>query len=124
MNQRWSLDSLYKSFECKEFMEDVNKIDRITEKIKKWAYGNLSNYDNSKKKIEEYLNLKIEFNSVSDRLAAFAHLTSAVEAKNEKAQKITEELQRKITELTAVNVQFQKWLGKLENLKQILEESE
>jgi hypothetical protein len=37
MNQRWSLDELYKSFESKEFKQDYEKCLEEIESIKAWA---------------------------------------------------------------------------------------
>ena len=123
MNTKWSLDELYTSFDSKEFKEDLEKCFGQMEKKKEWTEKNLNSTDNAAKKIEEYISMEIDLNNIFIKLGAFARLTSAVEAKNEKALQTLDKLQSKSTELTKPEVNFQKWLGSLENLDEIISSS-
>jgi pepF/M3 family oligoendopeptidase len=124
MNTKWSLDELYTSFDSSEFKADIEKFDNYISAFKSWSIENLKDSSEASRKIEEYLKLKSEFYSLYIRLGDFAELTLSVEAKNEKAANVSEELDNKSTELTEVEVNFQKWLGSLENLEELIEQSE
>jgi pepF/M3 family oligoendopeptidase len=117
---RWSLDELYTSFESSNFKSDMKKFDDYICILKKWASENLNDNTRAAEKLEEYLSLKNEFYKLYIRLGDFAELTLSVEAKNEKAASVSEELDNKSTELTEVEVNFQKWLGSLENFEELI----
>ncbi|WP_425448906.1 M3 family oligoendopeptidase [Dethiothermospora halolimnae] len=123
MNMRWSLDELYSSFDSKEFSDDLKTCYNLVDTLKKWSNENLSSEDNAKEKLELYLQKEIELNNLFSKLASFASLTSAVDAKNEEALKILDKLQSKSTELTKPEVNFKMWLGRLDNLDDIISSS-
>lgn len=120
---RWSLHELYTSFESEELKRDMEKCPAAVQEIREWAELNLSSKDNAAAKIEEYIRLDISFDNLASRIFSFASLTSSVEAKNEKAQQIMDRLQKIYTELTQPEVAFEKWLGSLENLDDIISSS-
>jgi pepF/M3 family oligoendopeptidase len=120
MNQRWSLDELYKSFESEEFKKDYVKCVKDIERIKEWAESNLKDSTDAAHKMRKYVKTINEFYMLYTRLYYFAQLTLSVEAKNEKALKVVENLEEKVTELTKPEVNFQKWLGSISNLNEII----
>ncbi|QIB27344.1 M3 family oligoendopeptidase [Caloranaerobacter azorensis] len=123
MDLKWSLDELYTSFESEDFINDMKKLDSSIKKINDWSEINLNTKDNAIQKIEEYINIQIELNTLFEKLMSFAELTSSVDAKNEKALMIIDKLQTKITELTKPTVKFQRWLNSIENLDKIISSS-
>lgn len=123
MNMRWSLDELYTSFESVELKRDMEKCPIAVNEIKAWAETNLNSKDNAAAKIEEFIKLEIDFDNLASRIFSFASLTSSVEAKNENALQTMDKLQKLYTELTQPEVNFEKWLGSLENLDEIISSS-
>jgi pepF/M3 family oligoendopeptidase len=124
MNSRWSLDELYTSFDSREFTADMKKFDDYINTFKSWALVNLKDKNEAAGKLEEYIKLKSDFYSLYVRLSDFAELTLSVEAKNERAAAVSEELDNKSTELTEVEVNFQKWLGSLDDIDELIGKSE
>lgn len=120
MNQRWSLDALYTSFDAPEFKRDMERLDQEIEKIQKWTAENLADAQNAAEKLEYYIKMMNEFYHLYTRLASFTHLTLSTEAKNEVALKYEDVFDQKITSLTKPEVTFTKWLGKLEDLDAII----
>jgi hypothetical protein len=57
MNQRWSLDELYTSFDAPEFKRDMERLDQEIEKIQKWAVDNLKDGENAAQKLEQYIQM-------------------------------------------------------------------
>jgi len=123
MNQRWSLDELYTSFESQEFKRDFEKCNGEIDALRSWAKSNLASIENPVGKIEEYINMEISLDSLFTKLMSYASLASSVEAKNEEALKAYDKLQVKYTELTEPSVNFQKFLGNLNNLDEVISSS-
>ncbi|MGD8191156.1 M3 family oligoendopeptidase [Brevibacillus ginsengisoli] len=123
MEQRWSLAELYPSFEAEEFNKDMEAVGYAIQKMKEWASQNLQDQSNAVDKIETYLNMQIDFSKLFTRLYSFGELTLSVEATNEKALSVVEQLELKSTELTEPSVLFQKWIGSLTNLHTLIEQS-
>ncbi|MBL4935822.1 M3 family oligoendopeptidase [Clostridium sp. YIM B02515] len=124
MNMRWSLEELYTSFESDKFIEDVAKYDKCINNLRKWASDNLKDVNRAAEKIEEYIKMKSEFYSLYVKLSDYSELTLSVDAKNEKAAAASEEVDNKFTELTEVDVNFEKWLAALGDFEEILNSSD
>ena len=120
MNQRWSLDELYKSFESEEFNNDYGKCVKDIEVIKQWAESNLKDSHDAARKMKEYVKALNEFYMRYTRLYSFAQLTLSVDARNEKAIKVIDNLEERATELTKPQVNFEKWLGSVWDINNII----
>lgn len=122
MNQRWSLDELYKSFESEEFKRDNEKCAKEIGRIKTWAEENLKDSRDAARKMREYIKAVSDFNMLYTRLYSYAQLTVSVDAKNEKALKVIDNLEERSTELTKPQVNFEKWLETVDNINSIIME--
>ncbi len=120
---RWSLDALYPSFESAEFKADYQRVGTEIEKMEKWAKEALTSVENPVNKIEAYLHMNISFSNLITRLLSFAELSVSVDAKNERALKIIDQLENSLTRLTEPEVLFQNWLGNLSDLESLISAS-
>lgn len=121
---RWNLDKLYTSFESKEYVEDLEKLDELIKDFTDWAEKNLNLPEDAANKIETYLNKLINLTNVFTKLISFASLTSAVDAKNELALKYLDKLQMKYAETTKSFYQFKRFIASIEALDEIIESSQ
>lgn len=121
---RWNLDKLYTSFESKEYVEDLEKLDELIKDFTDWAEKNLNLPEDAANKIETYLNKFINLTNVFTKLISFASLTSAVDAKNELALKYLDKLQMKYAETTKSFYQFKRFIASIEALDEIIESSQ
>jgi pepF/M3 family oligoendopeptidase len=124
MDMRWNLDKLYTSFESKEYVEDLEKLDELIKDFTDWAEKNLNLPEDAANKIETYLNKFINLTNVFTKLISFASLTSAVDAKNELALKYLDKLQMKYAETTKSFYQFKRFIASIEALDEIIESSQ
>lgn len=124
LSMKWSLKELYTSFDCKELKNDLKKVDEYIGKFKKWAKEELASNENGKEKIEFYIKNIEEYKGVLGRLDSFVSLTIAADSNNDDARKLEGILDKKSTELTEVFVAFEKWIGGLEDLESIINESD
>lgn len=119
----WTLDDLYTSFQDKAFISDMDLLDKAIENFKSWTFSNLMDYQKSSEKIQEYLKLKISLETLVDKLSSFASLKFSANAKDGEAKKFSGIIEKKLTSLTDIDVNFTKWLSSLENLDVILHSS-
>lgn len=124
MNMRWSLKELYPSFESNEFKSDMDKLYKKIDDFKKWTESNFNSKENAVEKAEEYIKQLSDFISLFSKLSSFAHLTASVDAKNEQALKISNKLSMKFSELTKPFVSYQKWVGSIDNLDDLINSSD
>lgn len=121
---RWNLDKLYTSFQSKNYKGDLEKLDLLIGNFNKWADDNLNSLDSPVKKIEEYIEFSKDISSLFAKLASFASLSSAVDARDEDALKYLDILGVKSTELTKPEVQFQNFIKEITNLDELTSKSE
>ena len=123
MDMKWSLNELYRSFDCKEFKKDIDLFENSIEHIKKWTIENCNSSSDPKEKIEAYINFENEFSELVNKLYNYAELALSVDTKNEIANKISEKLAYKLAELAKPSTIFSKWLNSIENLESLIENS-
>ena len=121
---RWNLDKLYTSFESKEYIEDLEKLDELIKDFTCWSEKNLNLPEDAAYKIEIYLNKLIDLTNLFTKLISFASLTSYVDAKNQLALKYLDKLQMKYAEATKATYQFKKFVASIDNLDEVIESSQ
>lgn len=117
---RWNLDALYTSFESAEFKNDFEKCTKLCDEICTWAENNLSDKTNPAQTIKSFMKLEEELDDYFERLFRFSSLTSSVEAKNKTALMYKDKLSVLASGLTQPNVLFEKYLGEIENLDEVI----
>ncbi|WP_300299717.1 M3 family oligoendopeptidase [Anaerosolibacter sp.] len=123
LEMRWSLDALYQSFDSEEFQRDMKRCENEIKEIIQWSGENFTTYDHALEKIEAYIKRQNHFFHLYTRLLSFGELSLSVSAKDERALRIVEQLEAKETELAKPMVMFQKWIGGLENLEEVIASS-
>ncbi|MFD2371677.1 M3 family oligoendopeptidase [Brevibacillus sp. GCM10020057] len=123
MNMRWNLDVLYTSFDSPKCKEDWDTLCKETEEVKRWAAEELQGEDDAVAKVEAYITKMTSILQTQSRLYNFAELTASVDAKNERALQLIERIQNQSVELVEPSVQFQKWLGEIDDLDALIRQS-
>ncbi|MCP4176155.1 MAG: M3 family oligoendopeptidase, partial [bacterium] len=77
---RWNLDSLYESFECDTFRNDLKKFDDIISEINEWSEKSLTDTNEIDQKIGWWIKKSNDLGHLSQRLGAFANLNFSVDA--------------------------------------------
>jgi len=119
----WSLNDLYTSFESEEFKRDMDKCSEYIPELIFWVKKEFESTKEAKKKIENYIKKQQEFGDIYIRLISYAALTSSVDAKNEVALKVADQLQSKASNLTEATVIFEKWISNIDNIDEIIQSS-
>ena len=124
MELRWDLEDLYTGFETDDFQSDLNEIDNKIAEINTWIENNLNQQQDKVEQIEEFIELLRDFRAKYSLLVKYAQLKLSVDANNNQAASYVEQLEKKESNLTKARVAFQKWLGGLDNLEEVIAESE
>ncbi len=120
MNKRWDLNKLYKSFSDQCFRTDREKFTRLLDLLEEWETGQTGE---PHEQAEYFLRQLIGTEEIYTKLAAYSQLTVSVDARNEEALKIIEDLEKEAARLTGPMVRFQKWLGELDDLNGLINRS-
>lgn len=124
MNMRWDLDVLYTSFDSPECKRDWEELVQQIQDLKKWANEHLHSAENAVAKMESYITQLTSILQKQYRLYSFAELTASVDARNEQALQLSERIQELAVEKVEPSVQFQKWIGTLEQLGELISKSD
>lgn len=114
------MKELYESFESDRFKSDYDRCIAEIGRLGKWVEDTFDSHDNAAGKMKEYIQRFNEFFGLYTRLRYFADLTISVDAKNEKANKIVDILEEKLSDLTKPQVIFQKWLSGVGDLEKLI----
>lgn len=122
MECRWSLKELYDSFESASFKEDMTKLEDYVDSLNKFR-EKLNDTNDSKSILEEYISLYKDITILVNKLFSYTSLTMSVDTKNEIALKNLNMIENKYSEIAAPLAKINKFIGSIENLKEIIEES-
>ncbi|WML34653.1 M3 family oligoendopeptidase [Clostridium sp. OS1-26] len=124
MSLNWSLKELYESFESEHFKQDLSECVKYIESFSDWVDHITENYDNVDSKLEDYIN-KISYQEkLFSKLFSFCELTLSVETNNKAALKNLESLEQKASSLAQGESKIKSWIGKIDNLDSIVEQSD
>lgn len=123
MELSWSLSEIYKSFKDEGFINDILKLDKCIEDIKKFGTTFFERRDSNIKKIEEYIKKRSKFEELSNKLEIFINLSLSVNTKDKEALKYSDILEKKLTEVVETFAKIEKWISSLENLSYIINQS-
>lgn len=124
MEMRWSLDEIYPSFESAKFQNSYQRFEANLNKMNQWVEEELTTQNDAVRKMEEFVTLLNEFYNEFVPLRIYSRLRLSVEATNEQAAQMLEKLDTKLADLTQPIVRFQKWIGTLQDLGQLIASSE
>ncbi|MBE6052481.1 MAG: M3 family oligoendopeptidase [Clostridium sartagoforme] len=122
MADNWSLKELYSSFTSKEFLGDLEKIDKEINKLIIFAEELNSNSD-TLKSLETAINKMESIYLLLVRTGAFASLTTSVDSRNVEGRKYLDIVKAKNSLLAEPYTKIYKWIASIENIDEIINSS-
>ncbi len=107
MEERWSLNELYASFDDQNFQCDIEKLKNILEDMKKYPFLECT-YEH----LKAYLKQENESEDLLERLFSFVNLHMSVDTHNEEALKYFSLLEGIIASFADSLALIQKWVAK------------
>lgn len=124
MNGNWSLTELYSDFNSVEFKNDMKLLNEKIESFKNFVDNITSSYDNLEDKLINYINETNEFKNLSNKLLMYSNLVVSVDTKNSTALKTLEVIEQNLAKMADSSAKLYKWIGSINNLDDILSNSE
>ncbi|MCL2575177.1 MAG: M3 family oligoendopeptidase [Defluviitaleaceae bacterium] len=120
MQMYWNLDDLYTSFESPEFLADFEAVKPTIAEFTAWAQENFASTDNAGEKLTEYIN-KLNGNKTFMKMIVFCMLHISADDDNQAAKRYMGQLQMGLAAMATPRVLFQSYVGKLDNLQELID---
>ncbi len=124
MKYQWSLDAIYSSYESEQFKSDLEKLKNAGAVMSEFCKKTFCDYNDAKEKIEKYLSLYAEYNSLTFKLRSFSYLQTTTNSKDELSASYLGKVSKYRSELVAAQTAFENYIAKCENLDQLIFQSD
>lgn len=124
IQMRWDLSNIYESFECEKFTKDFKLLRNRIHDIDSWMKVNFQDKDNAEDKIKYFIEFKNEACDLVYKLGGFSYLTSAADTKNISANQNFNKVLVFEQKIKSAENEFQSWLLKIDNIHEIIHNSE
>lgn len=122
MSNNWSLNELYPSFTSKEFLNDLEKIDKDINNLKIFA-EKLNNSSDTLKSLESVINKMESIYLLISKTASFASLTISADSRNVEGRKYLDVENAKNSLLAEPFTKIYKWIASIENIDEVIKSS-
>lgn len=122
MSDNWSLKELYPSFTSKEFLEDLDKVDKNINELKVFS-ENLNKEEDTLRALEDIINNLENIYLLISKVASFASLTVSADSKNVEGRKYLDVINNKNSLLAEPLTKIYKWIASIENIDEVINKS-
>lgn len=122
MSLEWSLKEIYPSFNSKEFITDLKKVDEGIEDLKNFAKST-DEKSNDVVKLEELINKLESINLLINRIGAYANLTLSTDSKNAEGRKYLDVINSKYSLLAEPLTKIYKWIANIKDIDTLVNSS-
>ena len=122
MSNDWSLKELYPSFTSKEFLDDLDKIDKEINNLKIFS-DELNNSSDTLKSLEAVINKMENIYLLISKTASFASLTISADSRNGEGRKYLDVVNAKNSLLAEPFTKIYKWIASIENIDEVINSS-
>ncbi|MBS6502276.1 MAG: M3 family oligoendopeptidase [Clostridium sp.] len=123
MSLEWSLKEIYPSFNSKEFITDLKKVDEGIEDLKNFAKST-DEKSNDVVKLEELINKLESINLLINRIGAYANLTLSTDSKNAEGRKYLDVINSKYSLLAEPLTKIYKWVADIRDIDDLINSSD
>ncbi len=112
--KKWNLDALYKTFDSKDFLDDIKQIEILVEQGNNYAVKEFNDNQDAARKLNEFMEIQEQLRVLFIKTMVFSRLTVSTEALNEDARKYMSVLQQLASKSTLADTKFSKWVPTLD----------
>ena len=122
MYKEWSLEIFYKGIDDPSLSADIAKLEGNVEQYKKLISA--LNYDDTAKTLREIIDLKESTAVLVRKIAGYCSLRRSANSTDKEVSGIMTKIQALMASTAKENVIFEKYVGKIENLDEVLSSDE
>lgn len=122
MYNEWSLDVLYKGADDPKLASDLSSLEEAIESFK--ALPDSFKNERAREAIKEALLIREKITLLSRRISGFFSLRRSTDSKDAEGAKYMTKIQGLFASMTVASVAFDKFVGSLENLDEVIEGDE
>lgn len=123
MNTDWNLDNIYTSVDSKEFLSDFEEYKRLIKELNIMCRDNFKSTCNAANKLEHYIKYKNKIMSY-DKMNIYVNLAQSTDTENVKLAKVLDMLENAAAETAYHETAIVEFVKRIENLDEIIEQSE
>lgn len=120
----WNLNNIYPSLESIEFKEDSKLLEDTIDNIFQWMETNFKNHENIEIKISYFIEFKNNAEDLLSKLGPYSYLISTSDTKNILAMQTLNKMLTFEPRILSAEREFQSWLLGINNIDNIINESE
>ncbi|MGL4736882.1 MAG: M3 family oligoendopeptidase [Cellulosilyticaceae bacterium] len=121
MGLQWNLDALYESFESGAYTKDLRKLEDVLRALEQWVDEITQDHTQIVEKLESFIKRQETLTLLSDRLSGFASLRQSVDAQDEMANRMLDQLDQRMSVLAKTGAKLTKWICGIENLDELVQ---
>ena len=122
MYNEWSLEIFYKGIDDPELAKDISALEKNVATYKSLVAA--LNYDNTAKSLREIIDLKETTAVLVRKIAGYCSLRRSANSTDQEVSGIMTKIQALMASTAKENVIFEKYVGKIENLDEVLSSDE
>ena len=122
MYNEWSLEIFYKGINDPALAEDMSALEKNVATYKTLIAA--LNYDNTAKSLREIIDLKESTTVLVRKLAGYCSLRRSTNSSDSEVAGLLNKIQTLMASTAKENVMFEKYVGKIENLDEVLASDE
>lgn len=122
MNERWSLDSLYKGYEDAAYEQDFQKLNRCTDKIN--AFPDWKNENDKHATLTSIIEVLEEMVTLSSKLGSFISLSQSTNTQDGETTAQMNRFQHKLSESSKAIAMINRFIAGIDDLEAIIDQDE
>ncbi len=122
MTGKWTLDSIYKSFESVEYKADKECLKRIVSELEAWTPPTRDEL--VAKVLESFIKTYEDYRLISRRLYAYSSLTMSADARKTEATKEMSEIEALSSRIAGTVSSFNRWIATIKDLTGIINDND
>lgn len=122
MNTDWNINNIYTGVESDKFKFDTESYKKAVSDFNKWCSDNLSTMNNTKEKLEKYIELKNNVLSF-DKLMMYANLAQSTDTTNSSISKAVDTLEAIESETSYQDTAIVDFVKNIDNLEDLISKS-
>ncbi len=119
METKWNLSNIYTSVDSEELKNDVREYERSIKDLNNWCSKNLTEYNNTEKKLEEYIIFKNRLMAY-EKTGLYVSLALSADTTNTELLKANDIIENILSECAYHETMFVQFIKSIDNIENVI----